>query len=128
MKLLKKPTAAQAASLKALRNHELIKAMLDWDEATMHTLFIESALEYLDRQCGPDAEGIRLLREGNLFWPWFKNHWNRLDAAFIDECLGDDNLNDMRAYYKYKHTGSNMRFKPHKKIMEQSFARKEVAV
>ena len=126
MKQLKKLSAIAAAKQKAERNHELVLVMLEWDEQTLQALFIDSALDYLSRQCGPDLEGIRRLREGDMFWPWFQNHWNKLDAAFIDDCLGEHDLNDVRAYYKYKHSGCNMRFKPHKAMMTKSYA-KEVA-
>lgn len=126
MKQVKKQAAVAAARLKAERNRELVLLMLDWNEAELHTLFIDSALEYLNRQCGPDTEGIRRLREGDLFWPWFQNHWNKLDAIFIDECAGEPVLEDIRAYYKHKHSGNNMRFKPHKVLMAKSFVRREV--
>jgi hypothetical protein len=126
MNLIKRKTAAEAAKLKAKRNHELVLAMLEMNESEHFVLVVDKASDYLTKQLGPDEKGRERLLGAPEFWAWWRNHWARRDAQFIDECVGshDDSIADLRAYYKHIHSSDRLQtIRPHKRMMDKSFVK-----
>jgi hypothetical protein len=123
--MIKRKTAVDTAKQRAKRNKELILAITELDEQEIFVLMVDTASDYLEKQLGPDEQGRKLLLSASAFWAWWRNHWNRIDSQFIDDVVNHstDNTDDLKAYYKHLHSSGRMqRIRPHKTIMNQSFA------
>jgi hypothetical protein len=124
MQTIKRKTAAEAAKEKAQRTHELVLAMIEWSENEHFEFVVDKAADYLQKQCGPDVIGQERLLAQPEFWMWWKNHWNRRDADFVEQCLGETNLKDLRAYYKHIHSSDRLQsIRPHRSMLQKSFAK-----
>jgi hypothetical protein len=123
---IKRKTAVEAARLKAKRTHELVIVMLEMDETEHFEFMVDKAVDYLKKQCGPDHAGQQRLLGQDEFWAWWKNHWSRRDAQFMDEALASEsnNLDDLKAYYNYVHSSDRLQsIRPHKRTMDKSFTK-----
>jgi hypothetical protein len=124
MNTIKRKTAIESAKDKAKRTQELVLVMLEWDSDDHFVFVVDKASEYLKKQCGPDVIGQQRLMGQPEFWTWWKNHWSRRDADFIDQCLGETNLENLNAYYRHIHSSDRLQtIRPHKSMLQKSFAK-----
>lgn len=116
-----KKSAKQQAKDKAVRNRELVLALLEWSELQYGEFVMQCAEEYLKMQCGPDVYGIDMLMHNKLFWAWWCNHWNRIDEEFLTKWADCECVVDVQNEYEFMHSASNLNFRPHRVIMDCSY-------
>src|SRR6185437_4175861 len=124
MNTIKRKTAAEVAKIKAKRTQELVLAMLEWSNDNHFEFVIDKAQEYLAKQLSPDETGKRRLMAQPEFWTWWRNHWSRRDADFVEQCLGETDIDNLRAYYRHIHSYDRLQtIRPHKCLLQRSFAK-----
>lgn len=112
--------ATAAAVNVSIRSRVL--SLLHWDEFKYGQFQYDQGLQYLkDNLLGGDDTWVDELSRSKIFWKWWINQWNMRDQQFITNGVSD-NLHNRVVYYKYLNSVDTLHCKPHKSVLEETYA------
>jgi len=114
-------TIQQATRQKVMR-------LLELTEVQYGSVVMFAAYDYLQLQTG-DSALTKGLQASPHFWAWWRNHWHKIDMAFVDECermvvspegLHKRDLTERMQLYDAMHNPETFEFIPHKAILQEA--------
>lgn len=99
-----------------------IQALLQWTEVEYGEFQMHQGEAWLEHWLGKDAYGIKYLVTDRMFWRWWINHWDARDADFITYARRLP-LAERRGRYQALNSPELLNKRPHKCVLEDSYAR-----
>ena len=104
------------------KNRAIIQKLLQWDDLNYTTFQYEAGIIYLEEQmCLPEYEA-KMLQEDELFWKWWINEWNLVDAILATTLEKVHPSQHVRRYV-HVHTQAMVDKHPSSAIVEESYAK-----
>ncbi|UOE48017.1 hypothetical protein MTO98_26760 [Mucilaginibacter sp. SMC90] len=102
--------------------------LLELTEVQYGSVVMFAAYDYLQLQTG-DTTLTKGLQTSSLFWAWWRNHWHKIDMAFVAECEGlvvstegihKRDLAECMQLYDAMHNPETFEFIPHNSILQEA--------
>lgn len=117
-------TTTTAATLLTTTKQQ-VQSLLQWDDLQYGQFQYDQGLLYLQHNMlGGDDTWLSELSRSPIFWQWWVNQWNIRDKQFLKDVWpvtgGHHNL--MVDQYEGLHDHLNLDCKPHKAVMQKTYA------
>jgi hypothetical protein len=103
------------------KNRATIQKLLQWDDASYTTFQFEAGLIYLEEQMALPEYEAKMLREDELFWKWWINEWNLIDAILATTLELVHHTQYLRRYV-HVHTMAMVDKHPSAAIVDERYA------
>ena len=101
-------------------NKQQVRRLLGWSETRFAEFVAAKGIQYLKDVLFADDDAVILLTKGDMFWQWWRNHWNKRDEVFLLDAA--EYVQEHRIIlYEELHTLTLSNY-PHRPIMEQSYS------
>jgi hypothetical protein len=102
---------------------EQVMQALKWDALKYAEFQEEMGIRFLKSVLlGGDETWLSELTRCRIFWQWWINQWNIRDKQFIECRLYASSLHNAVENYEYLHNPITLRTRPHKGVMEETYA------
>lgn len=101
-------------------NKQQVRRLLGWSERRFSEFVAAKGIQYLKEVLFADDDAVLQLTKGDMFWQWWRNHWNKRDEEFL-LYAGEYVLDHRLIMYEELHTITLDKY-PHRPIMEQSYS------
>lgn len=95
--------------------------VLQWNDLEYGQFQEAMGYAYLASEFEDDVLFVKELPYTAEFWAWWKNHWQKRDVLFL-LAANDLGLSDRITLYKQFHSVDDFYFRPHRRILEKSYA------
>jgi len=116
---------SHVAQIKAIQQltRQRVMQLLDWSELQYGEFQMQQAEAYIQFMIGDDARGANELKQTPSFWAWWRNHWHRRDAQFVNDI---ENLSQQETiwFYEITHNAKTIEYTPHSVVFAQALAKR----
>jgi hypothetical protein len=63
-----------------------VRDLLQWSEDQYNELVLETGIQYLEAMAPEYKQVTRQISKSEIFWNWWRSHWQRRDEQFLEEC------------------------------------------
>lgn len=99
-----------------------VMKMLNWDDLQYGKFQMDQAYAYLNYMMPDDAWGKSHLPQTASFWAWWRNHWHKRDAEFVDFAKGMP-VHEAVLFYEITHNAEAIEYTPHSVILADAYAK-----
>lgn len=105
-------------------NRVLVLRKLGIDEADYYDMMLDAGKHYLVEVIGV-AEWLDEFMNANIYWKWWMNQWQKMDAKFL-EYTKEISKDQWARLYDDLHNVQGIDFKPHSVVLEDIFHKEVV--
>lgn len=73
-----------------------VLALIGIGEDQYSELVFESGIQYLKATAPDYPQVVSQIARSEVFWNWWRSHWQRRDEQFLEECEGWDSTTEKR--------------------------------
>jgi len=94
--------------------------VLGWDEMKYAQLQEQSGRDWVADRMGSDTYMSDEILKHRAYWAWWRMHWARRDAEFLD-MAGMLFSKELESYYRELHTPNAIGYFPHSPILDATY-------
>lgn len=68
------------------QTEQRILQLLKWTEDEYNDLVLETGIAYLKGMAPEYPQVVKQIASSRIFWNWWREHWQKRDEQFLEEC------------------------------------------